>query len=114
MRIRDWSADVCSSDLRRQGQPQQHRCNRPGPRILAVDRRGADAPGVGRLDEPCARPTAGARRTLVSAGYTQPALRAGTCTYRKSVVSGKRGSDRLNTGGARIIKKETKSTNKTT
>src|SRR3546814_11013764 len=102
MRISDWSSDVCSSDLQcacnggGQDEPAvalghgrgRHHLHRISP-DQAGDKRGGDrspcpdAPGGGA----CPRP---------------PAARD-----RKSVVSGKRVSVRVDLGGRRIIKKKT-------
>src|SRR3546814_17838875 len=81
MRISDWSSDVCSSDLGR------------GDRV----------PAAGRRD----RHRAGARPAQAGAGQGQG--RGGkdrAQADRKSVVSGKSVSVRVDLGGRRIIKKK--------
>src|SRR3546814_15219556 len=77
MRISDWSSDVCSSDLLRAGGRRDRRRDAPGQRRGAAPRR------RGR------RLRRGRRRT-----------------DRKSVVSGKSVSVRVDLGGRRIIKKK--------
>src|SRR3546814_16919663 len=88
MRISDWSSDVCSSDLRRnrlrrqrQPQGQEHRTSRA---YLDLD--------------------AGRRRSHGSRGGGNGSRGAD----RKSVVSGKSVSVRVDLGGRRRIKKKKK------
>src|SRR3546814_11267537 len=94
MRISDWSADVCSSDLAgRGGRGYDGRAGRargPAPRRHHAPRDGR------RRQEAAVLP---ARRRRVQ--------------DRKSVVSGKSVSVRVDLGGRRIIKK-TKSTQRVT
>src|SRR3712207_7934733 len=87
---RDWSSDVCSSDLDRRRVVGGQRLDRVLERLALVDRgaRGADAHEVGR--QPLRRQLerrAGPGRGLVD---------------RKSVVQGKS----VDLGGRRIIKKK--------
>src|SRR3546814_14886087 len=111
MRISDWSSDVCSSDLR----PRDARGRRGGapngldqrPRDLVqasctrfiVDRRGQREDFV---DRRCT-----AQRDLFCFARTQS-------EDRKSVVSGKRVSGRVDIGGRRVIKKNTNSRERST
>src|SRR3546814_14057441 len=99
MRISDWSSDVCSSDLcrgsrlrrrpadRRRSQPRS-----PAPVRRHVPRQRSQA----RSDAP------GSRR----------AWRRAARQDRKSVVSGKSVSVRVNLGGRRIIKKKNRIINR--
>src|SRR3546814_18203187 len=90
MRISDWSSDVCSSDLRFL---LAVRCRFAGAR---TQYRPGDEPRAG---EPCAfRP-----RYLRSEHRVRPGR---GCADRKSVVSGKSVSVRVDLGGRRIIKKK--------
>src|SRR3546814_13623540 len=102
MRISDWSSDVCSSDLPgarwHRGRPVAHR-----QRGLAAQ---PAVPGV-------AQPTlAGATRyrghALANGRRREHARRRdGSQPDRKSVVSGKSVSVRVDLGGRRIINKQT-------
>src|SRR3546814_15005196 len=88
MRISDWSSDVCSSDLaeagaRRGAAARDSRA--PEARLRRADRRLAEA-----------RPAADALPPAVEAGGGD----------RKSDVSGKSVSGRVDPGGSRIIKKK--------
>src|SRR3546814_15017499 len=118
MRISDWSSDVCSSDLaderrcatrlhsraRRSAEPAR-RMARPGGQralgqFLPEHRRDARS----RLCPPAPR-----RRHRLSdrGGGADPRRpRRGPAAARKSAVSGKRGSVRVDLGGRRIIKKK--------
>src|SRR3546814_12463411 len=124
MRISDWSSDVCSSDLQsprslRLGlaegrrwhvrQEQQDASSRdavqcwPEADFLGGRRRGS---GAFRIWHP-------APLSVLSRGYQRDADRAILPRYgrhgdedRKSVVSGKRVSVRVDLGGSRIIKKK--------
>src|SRR3546814_21157935 len=97
MRISDWSSDVCSSDLR-----VRHRLGDDHVDELADQRRIAV-----EIDHAIARRAAShlaataPRRTL-----DENALCPADQTDRKSVVSGKRGSVRVDLDGCRIIKKK--------
>src|SRR3546814_15158824 len=85
MRISDWSSDVCSSDL-----------DQFGP---AMDREGRDVDEMpdSRLDRACSK-----LHRQFHIGVMQR-------LDRKSVVSGKSVSVRVDLGGRRIIKKKNKS-----
>src|SRR3546814_20665063 len=94
LRISDWSSDVCSSDL------QGGRRRRPGARGPC------GAPSRRRLPGPAWRRSArfglcGRRRLCLSKPHRH--LRQD----RKSLVSGKRVSVRVDCGGRRVIKKNT-------
>src|SRR3546814_20175626 len=117
MRISDWSSDVCSSDLDQlQGARAQSRQDAlaagrgqarggGGDRRLeeAGTRRKAGSPAVGRGYFPaCGR--GDSARPCVTAAATS----AQQTTDRKSVVSGKSVSVRVDLGGSRIIKKTKK------
>src|SRR3546814_14169702 len=108
MRISDWSSDVCSSDLLGDG---------PHPASGA-----GDFGGVGiashRVSVAYGDRTAvdGARRARCVLGAAErrrrrprerPPRRSRRCAARKSVVSGKSVSVRVDLGGRRIIKKKT-------
>src|SRR3546814_15216616 len=97
MRISDWSSDVCSSDLPRQ-------CAASGPGGRRQHRRHYRA--VRSARHPASR--RGLRRAL----HRSQSLLA--VTDRKSVVSGKSVSVRVDLGGRRIIKKKKKQTTKKT
>src|SRR3546814_16307191 len=94
MRISDWSSDVCSSDLPRYF----------GRRSDAVDWARADGAERGMrsaLSRPAARASGGSAmmERLLARG-------AAIAVDRKSVVSGKSVSVRVDLGGRRIIKKK--------
>src|SRR3546814_20758404 len=78
MRISDWSSDVCSSDL--------------------LAKAHIDAPLDGQADAVARRAEIVAERGNQSEGHRD----------RKSVVSGKSVSERVDLGGSRIIQKNTK------
>src|SRR3546814_19486639 len=84
MRISDWSSDVCSSDLGGRG-----RCGG----VRAGARRAPLRPPPRWRDARCADHVADRREPVVG-------------TDRKSVVSGKCVSVRVDLGGRRIIKKK--------
>src|SRR3546814_18521060 len=86
MRISDWSSDVCSSDL--DGRETHY--------FLASAGAGA-APSAGAA--------ASAAGAALSAGAAAASPSAGAAADRKSVVSGKSVSVRVDLGGRRIIKK---------
>src|SRR3546814_15841078 len=96
MRISDWSSDVCSSDLARQPARRQAEGElRPGP--------------AGRSH----RPQGAQGRLALVRGQLLPALPPGGAASgedRKSVVSGKSVSVRVDLGGRRIIKKKKNTT----
>src|SRR3546814_12780957 len=87
MRISDWSSDVCSSDLRSCLRSQH------GLRTIVRRRRMAN----------CAR--VGCRFQASDDGVDHRAGLARVAQDRKSVVSGKRVSVRVDLGGRRILKK---------
>src|SRR3546814_16825851 len=94
MRISEWSSDVCSSDL--------------GQIVVAVDAQRRDAEPVSARGEG-AGPTSrdaleGRNRPLVVDDVQHDRRLVGD---RKSVVSGKSVSVRVDLGGRRIIKKKT-------
>src|SRR3546814_2112858 len=89
MRISDWSSDVCSSDLLR----RTHRPARRRPR-RAARVAGPCVPAARRLDRGAVRPR--------PPDDHRPRARLD----RKSVVSGKSVSVRVDIGGRRIIKKK--------
>src|SRR3546814_19240152 len=90
MRISDWSSDVCSSDLHGDSLSPLDAVGRLGRRRSAVAR-DVPAPSVAT---PC-----GGNATM--AGVRGPTARP---VDRKSVVSGKSVSVRVDLGGRRIIK----------
>src|SRR3546814_11394090 len=106
MRISDWSSDVCSSDLALHIHPfpadleNAHLMHgrlgfhEPGVRILIVNRAAERNRVAGVIVQ-------AARRIAVFMQVSQRYL-----PDRKSVVSGKRGSVRLDLGGRRTIKKK--------
>src|SRR3546814_12954419 len=114
MRISDWSSDVCSSDLfaRRTGERDDGEDSdyRSGLRPDAGRTQGAE---VGRTtgrdqgDRGGARPwgPVGKRRIPCGAGASEFHRRAHRRTERKSVVSGKSVSVRVDLVGRRLIKK---------
>src|SRR3546814_6099213 len=106
MRISDWSSDVCSSDLDDGARLRlPRRAGGPGRR-----RRRADAL---RRQSREAGPAAGREHRAGGQGGLLPLVRsAGTCRFpdRKSVVSGKSVSVRLDLGVRRILKKKKKAT----
>src|SRR3546814_17928199 len=108
MRISDWSSDVCSSDL---GPLARSGLAGPGcPRKLAGqgDRSAAAGarrrcPGTGDGPRPWLPAGGGpADRRLTGAGRAAP--------DRKSVVSGKSVSVRVDLGGRRVLKKKKSNT----
>src|SRR3546814_15050237 len=103
MRISDWSSDVCSSDLAHRTDPGRSDCGRRGARAA---RRLRPAP----LSEPIEPPTVRRQRVALKViGWT---FRSSTPPPsnaqpdRKSVVSRKSVSVRVDLGGRRIIKKK--------
>src|SRR3546814_14977989 len=91
MRISDWSSDVCSSDLR-------------APLVTINSSRRS-----GRVVLACG--SASWRRNWISSLRRQRASRTAAPNHndsrdRKSVVSGKSGSVRVDLGGRRLIKKK--------
>src|SRR3546814_14216412 len=110
MRISDWSSDVCSSDLLRQSFEDAKASTGAEEIESAFDEARRDARSIG------AEPDSGSR--TVDAG-TAPQLRdapvAAPESYeedRKSVVSGKGVSVRLDLGGRRLLQKKQKNNTK--
>src|SRR3546814_18826871 len=99
MRISDWSSDVCSSDLDLSGWRGGRGAATRGPHHLC--RAEPRVQGYLCCDLPDLR--AGADHRLPGAGRAVRKLEA-----RKSVVSGKSVSVRVDLGGRRIIKKKKK------
>src|SRR3546814_19703577 len=97
MRISDWSSDVCSSDLGGPARPCRRRRTRPEARRPARRERPCRWSG-GRSE--CRAPARS------SCGRPVPP-RPGD---RKSVVEGKSVSVRVDLGGGRIIKKQSRET----
>src|SRR3546814_17395064 len=96
MRISDWSSDVCSSDLSR------HR------RLRAEIRPVSSLPANSRLPDR-SRTDASGTQNVASARPHRPRTRTAcrrAVPDRKSVVSGKRVSVRVDLGGRRFIKKK--------
>src|SRR3546814_18366168 len=118
MRISDWSSDLCSSDLQvgehrkqhetaheRDGvveaqrlQPRTARLG-PGDAAMAIDARRSDIFGLAEQFLAALGANAVAKESPAAAGLGIPR------NVRTSVVSGKRGSAPLNTGGCRNYKK---------
>src|SRR3546814_13292512 len=101
MRISDWSSDVCSSDLPR----------RPGRKAADLLARGIPIAGRAAFAVPCAD-----RQIIPFMRDRAEQARQDACVMleigvdhgdRKSVVSGKSVSVRVDLGGRRIIKKKT-------
>src|SRR3546814_16316797 len=103
-RISDWSADVCSSDLRGGD------ARRSGPAATtAMPKRSTSAPAA-PIGAPMPSGAGPSRRTGTSrcsgtARRAQPSA-GGPGSDRKRVVSGKSVSVRVDIGGRRIIKKK--------
>src|SRR3546814_11599982 len=97
MRISDWSSDVCSSDLEVAVQVVRLVPVVPEGRQAGSDRHQPDVAveGVGRRDD-------------LRRGDVERAQLALEAVDRKSVVSGKSVSVRVDLGGRLIIKKKTK------
>src|SRR3546814_15582475 len=102
MRISDWSSDVCSSDL-------LHRHGK-GRQTVAINMALPFAGKVGGEDalDAAPQPRNPARRQRVAHHRRRDPRRD-----RKSVVSGKSVSVRVDLGGRRIIKKKSKQCNTT-
>src|SRR3546814_19070250 len=106
MRISDWSSDVCSSDLQRDypegAWHHPRRCDAALPPAAPVrwlaELRARTVGEGGRLGDHGQASSQRGRRLLADAG-----LRG---RDRKSVVSGKRVSVRVDLGGGRHIKKK--------
>src|SRR3546814_11682182 len=126
MRISDWSSDVCSSDLRRPRaaprrgrRPRQRAALRPGAAGLIPPEWRRN----GAVRRPVFRPALhkqGRRTTEDAMALRHDPQRVSAAEFirgfagwrlqadRKSVVSGKSGSVRVDLGGRRIIKKKRK------
>src|SRR3546814_15399780 len=99
MRISDWSSDVCSSDLRGGGSEII------GETGILVHQCAVMLPGLLRQ---CIHPLAPAVFTPVGRARAQGGAQYRTGSLdRKSVVSGKSVSVRVDLGGRRIIKQKT-------
>src|SRR3546814_14225116 len=109
MRISDWSSDVCSSDLCRQllhdGSGRTGRCRDsvPDAGVVARNTRCVDGGKLG----PQIGPLLGGDRQGTHLSRQAERLGRGQ-RDRKSVVSGKSVSVRVDLGGRRIIKKTKK------
>src|SRR3546814_15066864 len=99
MRISDWSSDVCSSDL----EPAQCRTQRRG--AARRDRRLRR--GVAVEDRVELRIAVGGLAEHIGVGVGRRRGEQAEGRARKSVVSGKSVSVRVDLGGRRIIKKNT-------
>src|SRR3546814_16739199 len=97
MRISDWSSDVCSSDLRKQGL-------RVGRRMIHGRGDEADDARVRRAEPVGARDNRLGYGTLFG-GRRRTADALGLAGDRKRVVLGQSVSVRVDLGGRRIIKK---------
>src|SRR3546814_11677641 len=99
MRISDWSSDVCSSDLLALARAARRRAPVPAPREPARARPPARGSGP---------PRHGWHRTRSMPASNHPARRTTDARHRKSVVTGKSVSVRVDLGGRRINKKKHK------
>src|SRR3546814_11264553 len=97
MRISDWSSDVCSSDL-----------DLADVRGQAVARRALEIAAAGNHHLLLIGPPGCGKTMLASrlAGVLPPAADEDALEDRKSVVSGKSVSVRVDLGGRRIVKKK--------
>src|SRR3546814_20925980 len=98
MRISDWSSDVCSSDLVRAPVCASKPLQTP---IGAVSIDDGSSPGFSFPVDHRPRPHSGARTP-------SPVVQASARTDRKSVGEGKGVSVRVDLGGRRSLKKNTK------
>src|SRR3546814_18379083 len=102
MRISDWSSDVCSSDLHPLFAGGGGRGDQlPGARGAGHrhrDQAGSETRGINGLIV--------VRRDATHIGIGATAAAGGLAGDRKSVVSGKSGSVRVDLGWRRILKKE--------
>src|SRR3546814_20895503 len=106
MRISDWSSDVCSSDLPQPQAPLHHVHPPAGGRTEALDERQArDERRAAALREGLHHLYAHRLHRAVDPGG-EGGPRAGGLPDRKSVVSGKSVSVRVDLGDRRIIKKK--------
>src|SRR3546814_12448454 len=103
MRISDWSSDVCSSDLHREAvdesaeKQERHQDQQQQHMLWQIEAAGP----LGDFDR---QPAGGERHAEQSGADDQAENRTGD---RKSVVSGKSVSVRVDLGGSRSIKKKT-------
>src|SRR3546814_15668003 len=111
MRISDWSSDVCSSDL------AEHLTAAAGKQLFAIQRRRSRHRSVPireranyvssavkpRRRSATARPRAGRVLIRIKHARTHPFTLRSLRPDRKTVVSGKRVSVRVDLGGRRII-----------
>src|SRR3546814_21184371 len=103
MRISDWSSDVCSSDLLATGSGSPGTpTGQPSPAAPSVDDRQHDARRVVLRVMDCVNRRDTGRFVEIIAARIEIAL----IGDRKSVVSGKSVSVRVDLGGRRIIKKK--------
>src|SRR3546814_19778440 len=113
MRISDWSSDVCSSDL---DHDRQHGYARRAVVGLAGNRQTPEMRWRPQEQNQCEQPRQRAERRVGHGGTRQHRKAAGQPTDddidRKSVVSGKSSSGRVDLGGRRLIKKKIKSITK--
>src|SRR3546814_17433366 len=103
MRISDWSSDVCSSDLGAlmEDAGSQHRIDTAVVETVVEMFERADT--AGRNDRHADRVGDRTQQHVVVTTLGAVTVDAG---HRKSVVSGKRVSGRVDLGGRRIIKKK--------
>src|SRR3546814_11175922 len=114
MRISDWSSDVCSSDLEIV-ETVDAASFFAAPRHPYARQLLAAIPTFAKRGKPLSEPDASTASNAFSNPLAAPALNTGTQALldRKSGVSGKSGSVRLDPGGRRIItKKKSKQNNK--
>src|SRR3546814_18348839 len=117
MRISDWSSDVCSSDLRIEADAVQDplsSARAPQQEWLGPlrSRRAAESHPGGRCSARTdGQPASGTRQPFPEIAQRYAPAEA---KDRKSVVSGKSVSVRVDLGGRRIIKKKTQKANEIT
>src|SRR3546814_20792826 len=123
MRISDWSSDVCSSDLSQSTAahdgPLSGGCvRRSAPRLLRHRRQQSkrsfprcDAPAQRSRDRTLPLRTEAATRLPHQGPIVASDRFLRKCRDRKSVVSGKSVSVRVDLGGLRVIKKKKKNAN---
>src|SRR3546814_19725026 len=102
MRISDWSSDVCSSDL-----PQLYALSH----VVAVAPDTSSVYGTTPIAQYHGLHASDFITTPATIAGASAASDAGSYTDRKSVVSGKSVSVRVDLGGRRIIKKKTDNIN---
>src|SRR3546814_18393377 len=103
MRISDWSSDVCSSDLREKLAADDFTAHEIDRIVEAVPIATHNQRGLGTLHIGCPSSEDIEAETLVR--MVEESM---SSEDRKSVVSGKRVSVRVDLGGRRIIKKKNK------